>query len=372
MNTTNTTNIINTTNTMNAISLFSGMGGDSLGIKMAGLNLLAYSEKESKFRETHDINFSSCKLLGNGDITKTSDEIFIQYKNNIELIFAGFPCQGFSQAGKKLANDPRNTLFREFLRATKLINPKYIIGENVKGLLGRKTDSGELFIDIIQKEFENIGYTISKKVMKCNLHGIPQNRQRLIIVGVRTDLNQQFEFPEELENNTNLKDIVKFSMNGAIKIEKEDFDMTSIPDECIIKDMDNEDIEQNEGDKKPHPNLKLLSKDKNYKYKKKIYPTRIHFGKRIPVGGEIIDINKPLNTIICTYARQPRFFVPLQNKNGYYLRCLLPDELKQIQGFPKDYKIMGSRGQQIIQIGNAVPPPLIKLVIDSLKIHSEA
>ena len=110
----------------------------------------------------------------------------------------------------------------------------------------------------------------------------------------------------------------------------------------------------------------MLSKDKDYIYKEEVFPRRIHFGKRIPVGGEIIDIRKPLNTIICTYARQPRFFVPLQNKNGYYLRCLLPNELKQIQGFPEDYVIAGNKSQQIVQIGNAVPPPLIKLVIESI------
>lgn len=96
------------------------------------------------------------------------------------------------------------------------------------------------------------------------------------------------------------------------------------------------------------------------------YPHRLHFAKRIPVGGEIIDIRKPLNTIICTYARQPRFFVALQNKNGYYLRCLLVNELKQIQGFPFDYKMSSTKTQQIIQIGNAVPPPLVKQIIDCL------
>ena len=81
-----------------------------------------------------------------------------------------------------------------------------------------------------------------------------------------------------------------------------------------------------------------------------------------------VDIENPSKTIICTYARQPRLFVPLQNKNGYYLRCLLPDELKQIQGFPEDYKISGDKNKKIIQIGNAVPPPLIKLIVESLVI----
>ena len=318
-----------------AISLFSGMGGDSLGIRMAGLELVAYSEKESKFRKTHEKNFNNCKLIGNGDITKTTDEEFAEYNNKVDLIFAGFPCQGFSQAGKKLPDDPRNTLFREFLRSTKIIKPKYIIGENVKGLLTRKTNDDELYIDIIESEFEKIGYKIFKKIMKCNLYGIPQNRHRLIIVGIRCDNQQEkencsFDFPSEEGNNTDLTNIIKFSMKGAIKIEEDDFDVSTIPEECIVKDLDNDDKEKGDA----HPNLKLLLKSKNYEYKGEIFKTRIHFGKRIPVGGEIIDIRKPINTIICSYARQPRFFVPIQNKNGYYLRCLLPSELKQIQGFP--------------------------------------
>ena len=120
---------------MSAISLFSGMGGDSLGIHNAGLDVVAYSEIETVFQETHNLNFKDCELIGDGNIQNTTDTQLSVYYDTIDLIFAGFPCQGFSHAGKKLPDDPRNTLFREFLRATRLIQPKYIIGENVKGLL---------------------------------------------------------------------------------------------------------------------------------------------------------------------------------------------------------------------------------------------
>ena len=358
----------NNNNKMKAISLFSGMGGDSLGIHNANIELIAYSEKEKVFQKTHELNFPECRLIGNGDILKTKDEEFLKYKNIVNLIFAGFPCQGFSAAGNKLPEDPRNTLFREFLRATNLIQPDYIIGENVKGLLTRKTTDGILFIDIIENEFVNAGYNICKKVMKCNLHGIPQNRHRLIIVGVKKTLNKTFTFPEEQANNCNIKDIIKFTMKGAVKIEPDDFDMETIPEECMITDMENDEKQSDEKGIKPHPNLIALAKLRDYVYQGVEYPHRVHFGKRIPVGGEIVDIRKPLNTIICTYARQPRFFVPQKNKNGYYLRCLTPDELKQIQGFPIDYKIEGDDGKQIIQIGNAVPPPLIELVIKNLNL----
>ena len=368
-------NIKNPENKLNmktAISLFSGMGGDSLGIINSGYKLLAYSEFVEYFRASHDLNFADCKLLGascESDISKIPDEEFLEYKDKVDLLFAGFPCQGFSQAGKKLPDDPRNTLFREFLRATKLIRPKYIIGENVKGLLSRKNHEGVKYIDIIVGEFDKLGYNIEYKVMKANLHGVPQNRHRLIIVGISKDIatDKPYEFPGDIvDKSLNLKDIVKYSMEGAIKMDKDDFDFATIPDECILRDMDCSKEAIIEGKGKPHPNLKLLAKQRDYVYKGKPYPHRLSFGKRIPVGGEIIDIRKPLNTIICTYARQPRFFVPLQNKNGYYLRCLLPDELKQIQGFPADFKINGDSGKQIIQIGNAVPPPLIHKIVQNL------
>ena len=152
-------------------------------------------------------------------------------------------------------------------------------------------------------------------------------------------------------------------MEGALQVEPEylDFDFDDIPKECILTDMDNDENENG-----PHPNLVQLAKKRDYSRKGVDRPHRLHFGRRLDVGGEIIDIRKPINTIICSYAHCPRFFVPLKNKNGNYLRTLLPDELKQIQGFPADYKLYGNTGKKIKQIGNAVPPPLIEMIIKRL------
>ncbi len=345
-----------------ALSLFSGMGGDTLGIEQANLNVVLYSEKMKQFQMTHEENFLNSKLIGD-DITKISDETFLKYRNTLKLIFAGFPCQGYSNAGKKDPNDPRNSLFKEFVRATKLIQPDYIIGENVKGLLSRKTGTGENVINIIVEEFEKLDYDIIYKVFKTEKYGVPQKRERLIILGVKKSLNKSLKFPEELNTSLDLKNIVKFDMTGAIKINPEDFDMTNIPSECILTDMNNDETENN-----VHPYLKVIAKGRDFVYKDKSYPIRLSFAKRdSAVHSEIIDIRKPSKTIICTYEHQPRLFVPLKNKNGYYLRCLLPDELKQIQGFPADYKLTGSLKEQIVQIGNAVPPPLIKQIVECTK-----
>jgi DNA (cytosine-5)-methyltransferase 1 len=348
---------------MKAISLFSGMGGDSLGMVRAGFELVAYSEKESKFRETHELNFIGCTSLGatvNGDITKIPDSEFLRYNGEVDMIFAGFPCQGFSQAGKKDTNDVRNTLFSQFLRATRLVMPKYIIGENVKGLLTRKMNDGQLYIDVIVSEFEKLGYKVKYQICKTDKYGIPQKRERLLIIGSRT--GSEPVFPNEILGSPNLLNIIKFDMTGSIKIEPADFDMSTIPPECILTDMENDEEENN-----PHPYLRLKAKTRNEAYGDKIHYNLLSFAKRdSPIHCEIIDIRRPSKTIICTYEHQPRLFVPLRNKHGYFLRCLLPDELKQIQGFPADYKIAGNLKQQIVQIGNSVPPGLIKLIAESL------
>jgi DNA (cytosine-5)-methyltransferase 1 len=346
-----------------AISLFSGAGGDSLGMKMSNIEVVGYVEKEKIFQKTHDVNLKECKCIGE-DITKISDEEFKKYKNKIDIIFSGFPCQSFSSAGKRKEDDIRNTLFKEFVRATKIINPKIIIGENVKGLLTKKTKEKKLYIDIICEEFKELGYKVEYKVLKTDEHEIPQYRERLIIIGVKEGVMKENKiiFPEKNNIKQNLKDIIEFNMYGAKKINKDIYDMSNIPEECIICDDENEEEENN-----IHPYLISKINTTNKTYDNKTYESLFSFSKRIsPIHCEIIDIRKPCKTIICSYNNQPRLFIPLKNKNGYYLRCLLPKELQQIQGFPKEYEFNGNSKNQIIQIGNAVPPILIKKICDCL------
>ena len=365
-------NTMNSGNNFKGMSLFSGMGGDTLGLQKAGVEVVAFNDFDKHAIQTHKQNFTNSTLLGNEkdkyDICKIDEKDLESYKNNIDLIFAGFPCQGFSQGGKKLPNDPRNTLFREFVRFSKIIKPKYIIGENVDGLLNRKTDKDEYFIDVICKEFDNIGYNLKYQVCHIVQHGAPQLRKRLIIVGIRKDLSKVFTFPEPLNDRKNdlpgLLDIIEFSMEGTMKIKKEDYDFSSLPEECIVKDLNNEEDEDSNN---IHPYLKMKVNSKDVEHNGKKLKNLISFGKReSPLHIEIIDIRKPSKTIICTYDHQPRLFVPIQNKKGYYLRCLLPDELKQIQGFPKDFKLCGNKKQKIKQIGNAVPPPLIERIVKKI------
>ena len=357
-----------------AISLFAGMGGDTLGMEMTGCKVIAFNEFNKSAIETHLENFPESQLISTADakgkcvtdIMKIPDSEFSKYKDkNISFLFAGFPCQGFSNAGKKLPDDPRNTLFREFSRATRLIKPKYIIGENVSGLLSRKTVSGDTYMSVIKSEFESIGYTVFYRVFKATEVGVPQERKRLIIVGIRNDLDTNYSFPEVIKaQELNLRDIIKFDMTGAIKITPEDFDFASVPEECILIDMENEEDEIPE---KVHPYLRLKAKTRDTEYADKIHKNLLSFGKRIsPIHSEIIDIRNTCKTIICSYDHQPRLYVPLRNSKGHFARCILPDELKQIQGFPQDFILTGNNKNKITQIGNAVPPPLVYKIVLSL------
>lgn len=369
----------NNHNQYTAISLFSGLGGDTLGLQNSNCNVVAYNEINRTFCKSHEANFPNSVLIqenNNSDISKISDNIFEEYKDNVDVIFAGFPCQGFSNAGKKKEDDPRNTLFREFLRVTRLVNPKMIIGENVKGLLSRKTTNKENYIDVIISEFEKLDYIVDKRVMKCNKYGVPQKRERLIIIGIKREnpYNWDVVFPQEENNEPNLKNIIKYeydeNMLHSLKVDDNLFDELEIPEECIIQNM-NVDTTPTENSK-PHPYLlsKYNANTEQLTYQNKSYNHLFSFGKRIsPIHCEIIDIRNPSKTIICSYDHQPRLFVPIKNRSGCYLRVILPDELKQIQGFPENYILKGKKENEedwknkVVQIGNAVPPPLIERIV---------
>ncbi|QIG59993.1 hypothetical protein [Dishui Lake phycodnavirus 4] len=346
---------------MKALSLFSGCGGDTLGMTNAGIDVISYSELQPVFQQTHELNFKNSKLIG-GDINKISDEEFEQLSGKIDIIFGGFPCQSFSNAGKKNPDDTRGQLYLQFVRAARIIKPRYIIGENVKGLLTRKTSNGENFIDIIIKAFNEIGYTCYYKVMKAHEYGVPQKRERLFIVGSR-DANFTYEFPKTSNEDVSLKDIIRFDMDGALKVPDELIKEAGVHEESIIRG-------EGEPIGKVHPYLLLQEKSRGiYWNNKRVSEYKFSFGRRIsPIHCEIVDITKPCKTIICTYDHQPRLYVTMKTNNGYYLRPLNIKELQQIQGFPISFKLAGNTKQQIVQIGNSIPPKLVETIVNQLKI----
>ena len=355
---------------LQAISLFSGCGGDTLGLERAGFKVVAFNEFKKFAIDTHHANFPDSVLLkdgNNSDITKVPDSAFAPYVSKVQIVFAGFPCQGFSNAGKKNSADPRNQMFRQFLRVAKIVRPQFIIGENVTGLATMKSGPNEtdpLMIDIICKEFREIGYQLYYKVLEATDFGVPQKRKRIILVGWNTWLNHNELKPIKPESfwasvtafgarlpKTSMADFVTNSMEDAHLI-PEAFVPNDFPDYALKVDDTAEVTGQ------PHPYVVLKSNTDLLSCYKRVSP----------IHSEIIDINRPCKTIISTYDHQPRLLVGLRKPNGAsYCRTLFSQELKQVQGFPPDFILTGSKKDQVTQIGNAVPPPVIHSVASCLK-----
>jgi len=331
-----------------AISLFSGAGGDTVGLENAGLKVVAFSENNAACVRTHKAAFPESKWLGEtvkGNITNIPDSEFEPYAGKIKMVFAGFPCQGFSNAGKKDTNDPRNRMFQQFLRVVRIVKPDWIFGENVAGLLTKKTDDGEnSVIDAIKECFAEIGYPIHYKVYDMTTVGVPQARKRIAIIGNRLGL--PVEMPTFDEAKVGLRHIAEPSMEGAIET------ALDVPPECCVSVS-----EDAEPTGTPHPFMV-----------KKHGENLISFRKRdSPIHSEVLDLRKPCKTLICAYTFQPRLYVGLVKPSGKkYIRCLTVREAAQIQGFPADHPFQGSRDDQIKQVGNAVPALWVTQMVNTL------
>lgn len=376
----------------NAISLFSGAGGDTLGIERAGYKVVAFNEFKDAAIKTHKAVFPHSVMLvdpatGKTDIKKVPDQVFQQYKGKVRLIFAGFPCQGFSHAGAKRVDDKRNELVYEFARAAKLAEPEWIIGENVKGLLARKgRDPARAadaplrpVIDIIRDLFERTGYKITYKVIDVTEIGVPQHRKRLIIIGHKGTQYPHMPWDALTPSSTPPQTSIRPFLESHLK------DAMEIP--ALYRPAEQGahywvPTAETTPTGTPHPNLALLvSGTRNSSSKeKKANPNiaakfvekdgLISFGVRKGgYHGMVVNPDVACNTIISTYNLCPRLFVGLHNSvtNKYWIRCMTPKELGQIQGFPADYAWQGTEKEQIIQIGNAVPPPLGERIVKSLE-----
>jgi len=337
----------------------------------AGYKVIAYNEFKKDAIESHKLNFPLSKLIEDKspDITKIPDSVFQPY--TADIIFGGFPCQGFSSGGKRKVDDPRNQMYLQFVRVVKIVKPKFLIGENVTGLVSMKSgplESDPLVLNKIEKAFNDIGYNMTYQIVEATDFGVPQKRKRIILIGWKKDILFETTSFWASVNDYNKKPLIKMrsfvtnSMENAFKIPSK-----NIPEDFINYALPvSQDVEPTGT---PHPYVILKCNATNEIYNGKEYKSLISCSKRdSPVHSEIIDLNSPSKTIICTYDHQPRLLVGLIKPDGTaYARTLLPDELKQIQGFPKDYKLYGNQKEKITQIGNAVPPPIIEAVSACLK-----
>lgn len=322
-------NYIKPENEYKVLELFAGAGGLAIGMEKAGLNCVALNEIDKFACATLRQNRPNWKVL-EGDI---KDFDFSDFRNKVDVVTGGFPCQAFSYAGKKLGlADARGTLFYDFARVVKEVNPPICIGENVRGLLshdGGKTLKGMISI------LDEIGYkVVPVEVLKAINYKVPQKRERLILVGIRKDIEIKYEYPKPYHKVYNLKDALK---RGEL------FDT---------------DVPKSEGAKYPKSKREVLElvPPKGYWRDLPLEVQKSFMGGSFYLGGGKTGIarrigwDEPCLTLTCSPAQKQTERCHPEETRPFTVR-----EYARIQTFPDDWEFAGSIAQQYKQIGNAVP-----------------
>jgi len=320
-----------------SIELFAGAGGLAIGLEQSGIKCLALNECDHWACETLKKNRSDWNVIED-DIKNVT---FSHLKGQVDIVTGGFPCQAFSYAGKKLGlNDARGTLFYEFARVIQETNPAICIGENVRGLLTHengKTIEGMISI------LDELGYNvIPPKIFKTIFYKVPQKRERVLIVGIRKDLNHNlFEFPKPFNKVYTLKDALK---KGEL------FD-------C--------DVPDSPGSKYPPKKKEVLDlvppggywRDLPIEMQKDYMAGSYYLGGGKTGMARRMSWLEPSLTLTCSPAQKQTERCHPDETRPFTVR-----EYARIQTFPDEWIFSGSVSHQYKQIGNAVPVNFAKEV----------
>lgn len=301
------------------IDLFSGAGGTALGMSNAGLKHKLLVEIDKNAVATLRNNRPNWEVIQD-DISKVNFTGM-----SADIIEGGFPCQAFSYAGKKMGfEDTRGTLFFEFARCIKEIQPKIAIGENVKGLL--RHDGGKTLQTMVNT-LKEIGYRVEYKVLRSQYFDVPQKRERLIIVAIRNDLDIPFLFPEEKNYIVTVREALK-------------------------------DVPLSLGQNYPDKKKKILELIPEGGYWKNLPEDlqKEYMGASFYMGGgktgmaRRLSWDEPSLTLTTSPAQKQT-----ERCHPSETRPLTVREYARIQTFPDDWEFSGSINSQYKQIGNAVP-----------------
>lgn len=296
---------------MRVVSLFSGAGGLDLGFSLSGHEIVFANDIDTDAMRTYRRN------IGNHALTASIFDVHESDVPECDLIAAGIPCQGFSVANtKRTLDDPRNHLYREFLRITRAKLPKYTVVENVKGLV---TFHKGKVIDGIKAELADLGYRVKHKVLCAADYGVPQLRYRVVILGTRDDVPEHLEpgFPEPTHFNPDLN--LPVGKRHWVTVGE------------ALRDLPDPDG--------PHE----LSNHTYSKYK-------LRFNGYL--GHRVIDPHRPAPTVTARGDDRGGVVVLHHPSNE---RRMTARELAVVQSFPVDFVFEGTQSSVYRQIGNAVP-----------------
>lgn len=327
------------------IDLFSGAGGFLRGFIEAGFTPLLSVEFWEPAIETHKLNYPTVPIWTE-DIRTISNEKLLNFIGKVDVIIGGPPCQGFSTIGKRLVKDPRNELVFEFIRFVKVIQPKVFLMENVRGLLS--TNNGKIKDSIIA-EFSQLGYNVTSQIICAADYGVPQKRFRLFFMGIRKDMERAPSFPEKSCTKDKYATVGDHIMDLVGK-------ENSVPNHVPLNH--NEIVTARiacipEGQGIPKDGLpEKVSRGSRSDYAENTIKNFSHVYKRL-------SRHLPSTTMVPGHNAFPLH--PTQN------RSLTVREAARLQTFPDDVIFCGSRQNQCIQVGNAVPVLLAKQLANHIK-----
>lgn len=365
-----------------AIELFSGAGGLSLGFEQAGFDIVAAVEIDPIHCAVHKFNFPHCTMIPQSVTDVTGAEIRSRAgigRRRVDVVFGGPPCQGFSLIGHRALDDPRNRLVREFVRIVLEIQPSYFVFENVKGLtVGRH----RAFLEELIAEFANVGYRIEMpwKVLDAASFGVPQHRERLILLGARHGM-QSVEYPTAFctpadaprsgrlpkgptcgEALSDLPDADQFDeLNGVDEVRTRRWGRLS----GYARQMRCVDASGWHFGYEREWDPKLLTSSLRTEHtaisRRRFEATAE--GKVEPISRFFkLPSDGLCNTLRAGTDSSRGAFTSPRPIHYSYPRCITVREMARLHGFPDWFRFHVTKWHGARQIGNAVPPPLARAV----------
>ena len=326
---------------LNFIDLFSGAGGLSCGLELAGMRCLLGVDCDKHAIQTFAHNHHHANTYDQ-DIKKLTPKKLKELCKNqtIHAVVGGPPCQGFSTVGLGNPQDRRNSLFLQFVRIVKITKPYFIIVENVTGLLAKKN---ETTLKAIFSQFQKLGYHLDVQVMSAEKYGVPEIRRRTIIIGSR--LNSKIVFPTPSTLRKTVGDAWQNLASKTGEIFNHDLSaaaVSSAQDLAILKYIpEGKGIRYQRDELAYLPPRLRLGVDWNNLREKRFRQTKYFRLDRTLPGPTIMTLRH-------------NYYHPTEN------RYLTAREAAALQSFPNDFKFFGPLSAQWRQIGNAVPPLLGK------------
>ena len=356
------------------VDLFSGAGGMSLGFEQAGFDVVAAVELDPVHAAVHKYNFPRCAVLPRSVTDVSGDDIRRAAKigdRRVDVVFGGAPCQGFSLIGQRALDDPRNSLVKDFVRIVRELDAKSFIFENVKGLTVGKHRK---FLFELIEEFEEAGYDVQKdwRVLNAADYGVPQDRQRLILMGAKRGFDLP-SYPAAIgERPTcdaalgDLPDAETFEelrMSDSVKTSA--FGMPSKYAEAL-RGLGN-DAWAFGYPRKWDPNRLTSSARTEHTEISRRRFQETEQGRVEPISRLFkLPVDGVSNTLRAGTDSARGAFTSPRPIHYAHARCVTVREMARLHGFPDWFRFNVTKWHGARQIGNAVPPPLARAVASAL------